>query len=375
MARLDRLAAVKGVAQLGATLGREFAYELLQAVSPVGRGDRAAGAAAVGGGGVAVPAGLPPQATYIFKHALIQDAAYQSLLKSTRQQYHQRIAQVLEAQFPETVETQPELLAQHYTEAGCAAQAVALLAAGRAAGPPALGQPGSGRSTSPGPGAARHAPRDPGAGPAGARLADCPGAGVDGHQGHAAPEVEQTYARARALCAQVGETPQLFPTLRGLWRFYQSRGRSRRRGSWGNSSCGWRSVTADPTHLLEAHDALGADLVLPGRLRRRPDAPGAGDRPHRPDGAARPGAPPWRGAWGAVPGHAANTLWCLGYPAQAVQRSQEALALAQELAHPYSLAVAQHYAACLHHRRREAPAVQAQAEALLTLATAQGFPL
>src|SRR5437667_12207330 len=68
--------------------------------------------------------GVPPQATYVFKHALIQDAAYQSLLKSTRQQYHQRIAQVLETRFPETAETQPELLAHHYTEAGLIAQAV-----------------------------------------------------------------------------------------------------------------------------------------------------------------------------------------------------------------------------------------------------------
>ena len=76
-----------------------------------------------------------------------------------------------------------------------------------------------------------------------------------------------------------------------------------------------------------------------------------------------------------MPGLAALTLWCLGYPAQAVRRSQEALALAQALAHPYSLAVAQHWAAYLHHHRREAPAVQAQAEALLSLATAQGFPL
>jgi hypothetical protein len=72
---------------------------------------------------------------------------------------------------------------------------------------------------------------------------------------------------------------------------------------------------------------------------------------------------------------AANTLWCLGYPAQAARRSQEALAQAQALAHPYSLAVAQHYTAILHDRRREAPAVQAQAEAFPTLATAQGFPL
>src|SRR5262249_13548342 len=68
--------------------------------------------------------GVPPQATYVFKHALIQDAAYESLLRSTRQQYHQRIAQVLETQFPETAEAQPELLAHHYTEAGLVEQAV-----------------------------------------------------------------------------------------------------------------------------------------------------------------------------------------------------------------------------------------------------------
>jgi hypothetical protein len=74
-------------------------------------------------------------------------------------------------------------------------------------------------------------------------------------------------------------------------------------------------------------------------------------------------------------GHATLTLWCLGFPAQAVRRSQEALAQAQALAHPHSLAVAQHFAAFLHYRRRELPAVQEQAEALLTLATAQGFPL
>ena len=75
--------------------------------------------------------GLPPQATYVFKHALIQEAAYQSLLKSTRQQFHQRIAQVLPEQFPETAETQPELLAHHYTEAGLHRAGYSLLATGR----------------------------------------------------------------------------------------------------------------------------------------------------------------------------------------------------------------------------------------------------
>ncbi len=181
----------------------------------------------------------------------------------------------------------------------------------------------------------------------------------------------------RGRCAQqVGDTPQLFPTLRGLWRFYRSRGALPTARELGEQLVRLAQREADPMHRLEAHDALGHDLVLPGRLRRRPDAPRAGDRPHRPDGAAGPGAPPGRGAWGAVPGRWRPTrcgAWAI--PAQAVRRSQEALALAQALAHPYSLAVAQHFAACLHYRRREVPAVQAQADALLTLATAQGFPL
>src|SRR4029450_6600315 len=124
MARLDRLATVKSLAQLGATLGREFSYTLLQVVSPwdeetLGRGLHQLVAAEF-----LYQQGLPPEATYRFKHALIQEAAYQSLLRSTRQHYHQRIAQVLEQRFPDAVETQPELLAHHSTEAGLMAQAI-----------------------------------------------------------------------------------------------------------------------------------------------------------------------------------------------------------------------------------------------------------
>jgi predicted ATPase len=124
MARLVRLAMVKGLAQLGATLGREFSYELLQAVSPSDEATLHRGLHQLVEAEFLYQRGLPPHATYLFKHVLIQDAAYQSLLKSTRQQYHQRIAQVLEEQFSELVETQPELLAHHYTEAGLMAQAI-----------------------------------------------------------------------------------------------------------------------------------------------------------------------------------------------------------------------------------------------------------
>src|SRR5437870_7196135 len=124
MARLDRLATVKGLAQLGATLGREFSYALLRAVAPWEEGIVHRGLHQLVEAQFLYQRGVPPQATYTFKHALIQDVAYQSLLRSTRQQYHQRIAQALEAQFPETVETQPELVAQHYTTAGCHEQAI-----------------------------------------------------------------------------------------------------------------------------------------------------------------------------------------------------------------------------------------------------------
>ena len=123
-ARLDRLPEGKAVAQLGAVLGRTFAYELLQAVAPLDELALGQGLGQLVQTEVLYQRGVPPQAMYLFKHVLIQEAAYQSLLKSTRQQFHQRIAQVLEARFPELAETQPELVAQHYTAAGCAEQAV-----------------------------------------------------------------------------------------------------------------------------------------------------------------------------------------------------------------------------------------------------------
>jgi DNA-binding winged helix-turn-helix (wHTH) protein/predicted ATPase len=194
-------------------------------------------------------------------------------------------------------------------------------------------------------------------------------------RGWAAPEVEQTYARARALCTQLGETPQLFPTLWGLWRFYQSRGVLPAARELGAQLMRLAERAADPTHRLEAHVALGQTLFQLGEYTAAWQ--------HLEQGLAlidamtpralvlRPGDAPGV----ACLSFAALTLWCLGYPVQAIQRSQEALALAQSLDHPLSLAAAQHYAAFLHHHRHEALAVQTLAETLLTLATAQGFPL
>ena len=194
-------------------------------------------------------------------------------------------------------------------------------------------------------------------------------------KGAGSPEVEQAYARARALCAQIGETPQLFSTLRGLCRFYRSRGALPTARELGEQLYRLAQREAEPAHQLEAHDALGGTLFYLGDY--------AAARIHLEQGIALTD-PMTQGELvlqhGVALGvrclaMAAWTLWCLGYPAQALQRSQEALALAQALAHPYSLGLSQHYAASLHHHRREAAAVEAQAEALMPLGTVQGFPL
>ena len=124
MARLDRLGAAKEIAQLAATIGREFHYELLKTVSSLGEESLQQRVRQLVEAELIQQRGVRPQVTYLFKHALIQDTAYQSLLKSKRQQLHQEIAQVLEARFAETKDTQPELLAHHYTEANLIAQAI-----------------------------------------------------------------------------------------------------------------------------------------------------------------------------------------------------------------------------------------------------------
>jgi predicted ATPase len=168
--------------------------------------------------------GLPPQATYLFKHVLIQDAAYQSVLKRTRQRHHQRIAQVLEAQFPATAATQPELLAHHYTAAGCHEQAIPYWqqagqqASDRSAHLEAISHCTTGialLTTLPETLArAQHA----------LAMYLTLGAALQMTKGLAAPEVEHAYTQAHTLCQQVGETPELAPVLYGLWRYYNARG-------------------------------------------------------------------------------------------------------------------------------------------------------
>jgi predicted ATPase len=184
------------------------------------------------------------------------------------------------------------------------------------------------------------------------------GAALTATRGYAAPEVEQTYARARTLCEQVGETSQVFSMLRGLAAFHQHRGALLTARELREQCLRLAQHTDEPTLLLEAHSHLGLTLSFLGEY--------AVARTHLEQGSALTD-PMVQTALAKhrsiiVPGvaclvYAVPTLWCLGYPAQALGRSQEALALAQKLAHHYSLAMARYFAAFLHYLRRGTTAI------------------
>jgi class 3 adenylate cyclase/predicted ATPase len=375
MARLDQLNTAKEVAQLGAALGREFAYELLQAIAPQDEETLQAGLAQLVGAELLYQRGRPPRARYIFKHALIQDAAYASLLKSTRQHVHQQIAQVLEARFPALVETQPELVAQHYTAAGCIEQAVHYWqqagqhASDRSAHLEAISHCTTGIEL------LQSLPETPEHTQQALTLYIGLGAALQMTKGHAAPEVEHAYTHAHALCQQVGETPELAPVLLGLWRYYLVRPQLHTARELGETLLHLAQPADDPALSVIAHYALGVTWFSLGALPTARQHAEESIALYTPDQRRarvfRMGQDP-----GVVcRGFAAMTLWLLGYPAQALARLHEALVLAHELSHPFSLAYAQCLATYVYQFRRDVPAVHEQAEATVALSTEQRFPL
>jgi class 3 adenylate cyclase/predicted ATPase len=375
MARLDQLQRAKEVAQLGAVLGREFAYELLAAIAPQDEETLQAGLSQLVGAELLYQRGRPPRAMYIFKHALIQDAAYASLLKSTRQQVHQQIAQALEARFPALVETQPELVAQHYTAAGCHKQAVRYWqqagqqASDRSAHVEAISHFTTGIELF------KTLPESPARAQQALTLHIALGSALQMTKGIAAPEVEHAYTQARALCQQVGETPELVPVLVGLWRFHNVRSQFHTAREIGETLLRLAQQARDPALAVLAHYALGLTWMWLGTL---PTA-----RQHLEEGIACYTPDQHRSLvfrMGQDPGvgcrvHGALTLWLLGYPNQALARLHEALALAHELSHPYSLAFTRCWVAFVSQFRRDVPAVYEHAEAAVALSTEQGFPL
>jgi class 3 adenylate cyclase/predicted ATPase len=374
MARLDRLGPEKEVAQLAATVGREFSYELLKAVSHL---DEAALQSALD---QLVDVELlyrrrqPSHELYVFKHALIQETAYQSLLKSTRQQSHKKIAQILQERFPELVEVQPELLAHHYTEAGLFEHAIPCW---QRAGQRAIQSSANAEAVahlSKGLELLKTLPDTPARTPQELTLQVNLGVPLMAAQGWGALEVKRAYTRALELCQKVGAPSQLLPVLFGLFTFYVVRAEHKTARELAEQCLTVAQSVQDPDLLLEAHCALGISLYLlgeliPGQARLEQGIALYDPQQHHSHVFL----------YGQDPGvaclsFAAWALWHLGYPDQALKRIHEALTLAQEIAHPFSRGLALVWAAVLHQFRGEAQATQEWAEAAITFSTDQGFP-
>jgi class 3 adenylate cyclase/predicted ATPase len=374
MARLDRLVTAKAVAQYAAVIGRQFSYALLQVVSQLDEVTLQRELGRLVEAEIVYQRGVPPQATYTFKHALIQDAAYTSLLKSTRQHYHQRIALVLEEQFPETAEAQPELLAQHYTEAGLTEQAVhywqhaGQKAIERSAYVEAIAHLRRGLEL------LQTLPETTGRLQREVDMLIALGASLLIVKGSMAPEVGQTYTRARHLCQYLAEPHQLFPGLRGLSYYYLIRAEYQTAYALGEQLLALAQQAHNPVMLVEARSALGSAAFYLGAV--------ATAHTHFTQGIALYNPQQYRAAaflYGNDAGvvchsRGAWALWCLGYPDQGLTQNDAAVTLARQIAHPFSLVFALFLAAMFHAFRREERCTQERAEATMRLAKDQGFP-
>jgi predicted ATPase len=373
-ARIDRLAPEdKRLLQAASVIGKDVTLPLLQTLADVPEESLRRSLGHLQAAEFLYEVRPFPVPAYTFKHALTQEVVYQSLLQSTRRQYHQRVAQVLTTQFPEIVEAEPELLAHHYTEATLSAQAVRYwqLAGQRAvqqsAHIEAIGHLMQGLELlATLPDSAERMQQE-------LSLQIALGPALSSTKGFAALEVERVYGRAWELSRQVGETPQRIQALRGLCGFYFLRAEHQTTHELGEQLLTMAQSVDDPAFLLEAHRVLGMTLYYRGELTAA--------REHLEQGIAL--YDPRRHyahafLYGLDPGvscrsYVALTLHLLGYPEQALQRSHEALALAQQLSHPYSQAVALLLAAGLYHFRHEERTALKQAEAAMPFATEQGF--
>jgi predicted ATPase len=267
MARLDRLAPVKEVAQIGAAIGREFSHVVLAAVTNRPEAQLRDALDQLISSELVFRRGTPPEAIYSFKHAMVQDAAYQSLLKSKRQQLHARIADVLEQRFSDVGDTQPEVLAQHLTEADSAERAIPYwrrageLAAGRSANPEAIAHLSKGLDLV---GALPNAPERREEELA---LLLALGAPLIATKGLAL-EVGETYTRASALCEQLGRATELFPVLRGLWHWHLVRGQLQRAQELSERLVALADAQGDTTPPSPGPTHAGHKPVLPRPIHR-----------------------------------------------------------------------------------------------------------
>lgn len=271
MARLDRFAPVKEIAQIGAAIGREFSYELVEAVWPRVKSELDTALQQLTDSGLAFRRGPLPEVTYTFKHALVRDAAYDSLLKSRRQELHNKIARVIEDRFQQVAETKPEVLAHHYTQAGLIDLSVnwwekaGQHALERSANVEAVAHYRSGLAL-----LADLAPDRRGVAELSLQLGL--GTALTSLKGYADPETGMVYQCARELCLKLGDRRRLYPVLYGLWNFPNVGGDHPRARKIAQELVDLAEEHCDVEAMIAGYSALGTTLNFMGRWQEAYEA-------------------------------------------------------------------------------------------------------
>jgi class 3 adenylate cyclase/predicted ATPase len=375
MARLDRLGPAKEVAQIGAAIGREFSHALLAAV--VGKPEVELGSALdrLIAAGLLSRQGMPPHATYLFKHALVQDAAYGTLLREPRRTLHARIAEAIESQFAEIAERQPELLAHHCIEAGLIEKGVSYWlragrnAAARYANVEAIAHLRRGIE------AVDRLPADPMKDRVDLDLQLALGPCVIATQGPTSSMAAATFARARQVCERLGDPPEYLHVMQWLLAALALRGELPQAREAAIALLDLAEARGDRPALLNATRSVVLVNLLTGRIveacewaERNVKEFGASNEAERV--AARAAGQDAGAAGLAVMSWA---LWLLGHVDKAVARMGDALQRADALKDPHTQAYVCYYASVLYALRGEPAAAYQHAERCLTLSEEHGF--
>ncbi len=373
MARLDRLASVRLVAQIGAAIGREFSYVLLHAVSRLDEDELQSALDRLVASELVFQRGAPPEAVYTFKHALVQDAAHSSLLRGSRQQLHAQIANALETHFPELMESQPELFALHYTEAGLVERSVEYWrragrrSAARSAMAEAVAQLQKGLDQ------LALLPETPERWRQELEFWSALGAALQFAKGQATPEMGRAFARARSLWEQLGSPSEFLHIPYGQSLHHTFLGELGLAQRLDEDLLRLSCERNDAAGIVLGHDCSGRDLLIAGSF--------ASSRSHFAEVLAlydpishgsllhQTGSDPRA----VSRGYLGIALFCLGFPEQALAQSNTAIA--EALAHPPTLTVSLAQSARLLSLTGDNAALDERATQLIAVATEQGFPL
>jgi class 3 adenylate cyclase/predicted ATPase len=374
MARLDRLASVRLVAQTGAAIGREFSYELLRAVSRLPEDELQAALARLVASELVFQRGTPPDAIYSFKHALVRDAAHGSLLRSSRQQLHAQIAEALLTHSPELMETQSELFAQHYEEAGLVEKSIVCrgraghASAGRSAMAEAAAQFQKGLDQ------LALLPETPERQRQELEFCSSLGAALRFVKGQGAPAVGHAFARARELWERLGSPSEFLHIPYGQSRYHLYRGETALALRLDEDLLRVSRQRNDFRGLVLSHQSCGTGYMMHGRFALSRSFLETVLSLYDPNSHHSLGPQTGSHPQVVAQGYLGVVLFCLGFPDQGLMRSNAAITEARRLAHSPTLASALMIGAILLSLVGQNGVLDDRVDELGAVAAEQGFP-